>query len=92
MRIDATRFGVKTGKTIRRAPTGGANVALHKAQAEALKQSQKNQLQIELVNGKLMKSAHNFEKINKKERKRQLTEQNTNAYNYQESDEEDSIY
>jgi hypothetical protein len=86
MRIEGSRFGVKTSKTIRRAPANGQ--ALNKAQNEALKQSQKSHPQVELVNGKLMKSANNFEKVNKKERKRQLTEAMEDQYQV-EADEQD---
>jgi hypothetical protein len=70
MRIDATRFGVRTNKTIRKA--GSHSEALSKVQEKVLKESYASNPSIELVNGKLLKSSNNFEKINKKERKRKL--------------------
>lgn len=89
MRIEGSRFGVKTNKTIRRAGEGAKNQALSKAQEQAVKLSQKNHPQVELVNGKLMKSANNFEKVNKKERKRQLTEamEDEDRYGVEEDEE-----
>lgn len=94
MRIEATRFGVKTSKTIRRAANGATNSALHNAQAAAVIHSQKSQPQIQLVNGKLMKSKHNFEKVDKNERKRQLTEQSNLKYSHyhEEDEEEDELF
>ena len=65
MRIDAVRFGVRTNKTIRK-PASGPSMKLEN---EILKQSNQ-QAKIELVNGKLMKSANNFEKKDKNDRKR----------------------
>lgn len=70
MRIEATRFGVKTNKTIRK--SGNNSSALKKLQHDVVKMSNASGPKIELVNGKLLKSANNFEKKNKNERKRKL--------------------
>lgn len=43
-----------------------------------MKKSNASNLKIELVNGKLLKSAKNFEKVDKNERKRKL-KQNQNS-------------
>eukprot|EP00347_Sterkiella_histriomuscorum_P014199 403361792 len=86
MRIEATRFGVRTNKTIRKA--GNTSVALSKLQDEVVKKSNASHPQIELVNGKLLKSAKNFEKIDKNERKRKL--QQNEVYSNQHDEEYDS--
>lgn len=68
MKIDAVRFGVRTNKTIRKANKSTISYDMEKA---ILKQSNNGSV-ISSYGDKLIKSANNFEQINKKERKRKL--------------------
>ena len=69
MRFDTVRFGVKTNKTIRKAGQKGAMIQ----EVEKTILSKSNAVaQVELYDGKLLKSKNNFEQINKNERKRKL--------------------
>jgi 3-hydroxy-3-methylglutaryl CoA synthase len=94
MRIDAVRYGVRSNKTLRK--VAGRSDALYKAQNEVLKKSYGSGPKIELVNGKLMKSANNYEKVDKNERKRKLKENEDQYYDAiseeEGYDEEDEIF
>lgn len=77
MRIDAVRFGVRTNKTIRKSGQKGATI--QDIEKEILKQSNKTP-QVMLYGDKLVKSANNFEKKNKQDRKRQLKQNKDTEY------------
>jgi hypothetical protein len=83
MRIESVRFGVRSSKTIRK--SGQKGVISTDIEKAILKQSNKG-VSIQAYGEKLIKSANNFEKINKNERKRKL-KQNAN-----EVEDEDEIF
>jgi hypothetical protein len=81
MRIDSVRFGVRTSKTIRK--SGQKTAITFDMENAIIKQSNKG-ASLQAYDDKLIKSANNFEKINKNERKRKLKQ---NANEVEEEDE-----
>lgn len=91
MRIEATKFGVKTNKTLRKAGAQKGGI-IEEVEKTVLKQSN-SVAQVELYNGKLLKSKNNFEQIDKNERKRKLREddETANDQQYDSEDQEEEI-
>lgn len=93
MRIDSVRFGVRTNKTIRKT-NGNISEAVEKVILNNATKVSKG-IQLKIKDNQMVKSAKNFEKIDKNERKRKLKQDQyaEDEYNYQEDQElEDEIY